>query len=66
MWMSVKGIPGYCSGEVEDLHMRKESVGMYDTWKNDRVQLAKTLAALITLTPFTPTINAEHLKKYNK
>jgi hypothetical protein len=66
MLMSIRGVPLYCSTSVLEYHIRKEQTGMYNPWLNDRVQLAKMFAMLVTLRINDQQINYEEVKRKNK
>lgn len=47
--MTARGVPLNCSKEVAAIHERGQQMGLYDPWINDRIALAKTVAAILTL-----------------
>jgi hypothetical protein len=49
MLMSVRGVPMYSEGDVLSYHLQKQEAGIYNPWHNDRIQLAKTFAMIVTL-----------------
>jgi hypothetical protein len=64
--MTVRGVPLYCSQEVQDIQERDEEIGVYDALMNDRVALGKTICALETCDPYQNKVKYRRGQKLDK